>query len=106
MKNKSYRIRYTPLAYADLDDIDTYIPETLHNSSAAENLRDEMEASIRQLENYPLLGFEVNDSYLASKGYRKITVQNYLVFYLIDHTEKNVIIMRILHGAREYRDLL
>ncbi len=106
MKNKSYRIRYTPLAYADLDDIDTYITETLHNSSAAENLLDEMEASIRQLENYPLLGFEVNDSYLASKGYRKITVQNYLVFYLIDHTEKNVIIMRILHGAREYRDLL
>ncbi|WP_394683466.1 type II toxin-antitoxin system RelE/ParE family toxin [Schaedlerella sp.] len=36
----------------------------------------------------------------------KITVQNYLVFYLIDHAEKALIIMRILHGAREYRDLL
>lgn len=106
MESKSYRIRYTPLAYADLDNIDSYISETLCNPQAAENLLDEMESSIRQLKNYPLLGFEVNDPYLASKGYRKITVQNYLVFYLIDHTEKNVIIMRVLHGAREYRDLL
>lgn len=106
MGNNTFRIRYTPLAFADLDDIDSHISETLCNPQAAENLLDEMEKSIRQLEHYPTLGFEVNDSYLASKGYRKLSVQNYLVFYLINHKEQEVIIMRVLYGAREYRDLL
>lgn len=106
MESKIYRIRYTPLAFADLDEIDAYITDTLCNKTAAERLLTEMERSINQLQQFPQIGSVVDDAYLASKGYRKLVVENYLVFHLINEAQKEVIIMRILYGAREYHSLL
>ncbi len=106
MESKLYQIRYTPLAYQDLDEIDSYISETLHNPQAAEKLLNEMETSINRLKTHPLIGFEVDDSLLASKGYRKLIIRNYMAFYLPNPEKREVIIMRILYGAREYRDIL
>ena len=106
MENENYRIRYTPLAYEDLDEIDSYITDTLCNESAAEQLLAEMERSINQLRQFPQIGSKVEDAYLAEKGYRKLVVENYLVFHLINEAAKEVIIMRILYGAREYHKLL
>ena len=106
MESEDYRIRYTPLAYEDLDGIDTYISTGLLNPQAAMNLLCEMEESVNHLKQFPFIGSEPEDSYLASKGYRKLVVQNYLVFYLVDRVQKEVIIMRVMYGAREYRGLL
>ena len=100
MACETYRIRYAPLAYEDLDEMDSYISNVLLNPQAALNLLDEME------ESFPLIGSEVEDPYLASKGYRKLAVQNYLVFHLVNKEQKEVVIMRIMYGAREYRNLL
>ena len=106
MENKCYQIRYTPLAADDLDEIDTYISDTLCNPQAAEGLLEEMEKSINQLRNFPYIGSEVEDAYLASKGYRKLVVENYLVFHLVNEQLQEILIMRVLYGAREYRSLL
>lgn len=106
MENENFQIRFTPLAYEDLDEIDTYISVTLVNPQAAERLLEEMENSINQLIQFPYIGSEVDDPYLARKGYRKLVVENYLVFHLVDSDQKQVVIMRVLYGAREYRSLL
>lgn len=106
MESERYRIRYTPLSYEDLDEIDTYITETLCNEAAAERLLAEMEKSINQLRQFPQIGSRVEDAYLAAKGYRKLVVENYLIFHLINEDAKEVIIMRVLYGAREYHKLL
>lgn len=106
MESEHFQIRYTPLAYEDLDEIDTYISETLVNPQAAEKLLDELEQSICRLEQFPFSGAEVADSHLAGKGYRKLVVGNYLVFHLVDLEQKQVAIMRVLYGAREYHNLL
>ncbi len=101
-----YQIRYTPLAYEDLDSIDSYIAKTLANPSAADRLMEKMERSINQLKDLPYIGSEVADAYLAAKGYRKLVVDNYIVFHLVSEKERTVIVMRVLHGAREYQNLL
>lgn len=106
MEPENYRIRYTPLAYEDLSEIDTYISQVLLNPQASLGLLDEMQGFINRLKQFPLIGSEVEDPYLASKGYRKLVVQNYLVFHLVDREKKEVIVMRILYGAREYHNLL
>ena len=106
MEHEIYHIRFTPLAFEDLDDIASRIADTLCNESAAERLFTEMEQSINRLRQFPHIGSVVEEPYLASKGYRKLIIENYLVFHLINEVEKEVIIMRILHGAREYRDFL
>lgn len=56
--------------------------------------------------DFPYSGRLVTDDILASKGYRKLVVKNYIVFHLIDENEKQVVIMRILYGARKYENLL
>lgn len=106
MKSESYRIRYTPLAYEDLDEIDAYISTTLLNPQTALDWLGEIEKSINRLKEFPLIGSEPEDPYLASKGYRKLVVQNYLVFYLVNQAQKEVVVMRVMYGAREYRSLL
>ncbi len=106
VENKPYQIQYTPLAYEDLDGIDSYIAETLGNPSAADRLMEKMEKSIDQLKDFPYSGSEVGDAYLAAKGYRKLVVDNYIVFHLVSDEQRMVIVMRIIHGAREYQNLL
>ncbi len=106
MENKPYQIRYTPLAYADLDSIDSYIAETLANPTAADHLMEKMERSIDRLKDFPYIGSEVGDAYLAAKGYRKLVADNYIVFHLISEDRRTVLIMRVVHGAREYQNLL
>lgn len=106
MENDRYCIRYTPLAYEDLDAIDDYIGKTLDNPSAAKRLLEKMERSLHRLKQFPRLGAEVEDIYLASRGYRKLVVENYLIFYIIHETQQEIVVMRILYGAREYRNLL
>jgi len=48
----------------------------------------------------------VLDEPLKARGYRKLIVDNYLVFYLVEELDKEVVIMRILYGATNYQDIL
>ncbi|ODA39978.1 hypothetical protein DSBG_3269 [Desulfosporosinus sp. BG] len=46
------------------------------------------------------------DELLRNKGYRKLVVDNYIVFYLVNELERQVVIMRILYGAVNYQNML
>ena len=59
-----------------------------------------------QLKGFPYSGSLVADDILSSRGYRKLIVKNNIVFYLIDETEKQVVIMRVLYGTQQYENLL
>ena len=69
-------------------------------------LLDEIENKLNLLCEFPGLGAELSDPYLVRKGYRRLLVDNYLIFYLIDEIERKIIVMRILYGARDYQDIL
>ena len=98
MENELYKIRYTPLAYEDLDSIDSYISETLCNESAAERLLDKIEKAAGQLKQFPRMGSEVEDPYLSAKGYRKLVVDNYLLFHLIDERKLSLCASYMAHA--------
>ncbi|MEA1974141.1 MAG: type II toxin-antitoxin system RelE/ParE family toxin [Bacillota bacterium] len=40
------------------------------------------------------------------KGYRKIIVDNYIGFYLVDDETNEVVIMRFLYGEQKFQDIL
>lgn len=67
---------------------------------------DDLESGIMSLEDFPYAGSPVIDDLLKSKGYRKLVIHHYLVFYLIGEVRKEVVIMRVLYGTRKYEDLL
>ncbi len=106
MSESNYSLRFTQKASEDLEQIYIYISDKLFADIAAERLLDKIENNIMRLRNFPYSCSYVLDELLKNKGYRKLIVDNYLVFYLVNDTEKQVVIMRILYGAQNYQDLL
>ena len=106
MSEVSYSLKFTPKASEDLEQIYSYITEKLFNPIAANDLLEKLENSIKNLKDFPYSSNLVLDEFLKSKGYRKLIVDNYIVFHLINEAEKQVVIMRILYGAQQYQDFL
>ncbi len=106
MPKNNYDLKFTTKASEDLEDIYIYISEKLFAEAAANDLLKKIEYSIKRLKDFPYSYNFVLDEPLKAKGYRKLIVENYIVFYLVNEIDKQIIIMRILYGARNYRGLL
>ncbi|MDR3584512.1 MAG: type II toxin-antitoxin system RelE/ParE family toxin [Desulfosporosinus sp.] len=74
--------------------------------TSANNLLERIESSIIRLKEFSYSGSFVLDEPLKSRGYRKVIVDNYIAFYLVNEMEKQVVIMRILYGTQNYQNLL
>lgn len=106
MAGSEYRIKMTSLAERDLDSIYAYIAYELVADQAANNVVDRIENAIRNLKQFPLSSGLVDEPVLREKGYRRLVVGNYVVFYVVDESKKEVTIMRILYGRQKYQGLL
>lgn len=85
-------------ADADFMEIWSYI--AADNAEQADALLDKFEKLITRLAEYPGIGSlrpEVAD------GVRSAAIGNYVLFY--SHTESRLTVLRLLHGARNIRDL-
>ena len=106
MPGKNYKLKFTPKADEDLEQIYKYISEKFFAENTALNLMEKIESSIIRLKSFPYSGSFVSDIALKDRGYHKLIVDNYIVFYLIDEIEKQIVIMRVLYGAQNYKGLL
>ena len=106
MPINEYEIKFTPVAVEDLDQLYEYIVNKLFAEVAANNLMEKIETGIMRLKQFPFSCSYVLDKALKTRGYRRFVVDNYIVFYLVNETEKQVVIMRILYGARDYEALM
>lgn len=106
MEKNRYRLKITPIASQDLDEIYSYIATELFNGNAAENLMGKIEKSIMGLKDFPLSYNFVADEILRQKGYRKLVIDNYIAFYIVNEEEKQVVIMRVLNGRQKYEDIV
>ncbi|OPY55815.1 MAG: Plasmid stabilization system protein [Pelotomaculum sp. PtaU1.Bin035] len=75
------------------------------NPAAALKLAENIEQSILQLENFPLIGTIPKNRRLNRQGYRILIVDSYLMFYVLLDNE-TVEIRRIISGKRDYKFLL
>ena len=106
MEIHKYRIKLTPKAKDDLDDIYDYISKELVNKLAAGNLMDKIETSVMRLGDFPFSCSLVEDNIIKEKGYRKLIIKNYIVFFIVIETEKQVVIMRVLYGKQNYQNII
>lgn len=98
------KIRFTPQAVADLEEIKRYISDDLFNPQATTDLVALVFEKIRALAFLPQTGTRLKTDTPILKTYRFIPCKNYLVFY---RTEENVIsVIRILYARRDYLGLL
>jgi plasmid stabilization system protein ParE len=81
-----------------------YIRNTLQNPIAANNLKDVVKKTYKNIKGNPFLYPTVPNDYLFSLGYRFAIVNNYIIFYYV--TEKTINITRFLYGHRDWINIL
>lgn len=101
-----FQVVITEPAEHDLQKIIDYISNELQNPYAAIDLLNKISHHVHDLETLPKRFPLVDDIILANQGIRKATVHNYLIFYTISESVKQVTIIRILYAKRNWKDLL
>lgn len=84
----------------DLDDVLSYISDSLYNPTAANRLLGKVEKVITYIRDNPFLYPLYHDEELAERGYHYAVISNYLLFYTINETEETVKIARFLYGRQ------
>lgn len=102
MKKGKYEIRFLKIAEEDFAEIISYI--AMNSPKSAANLAEKIVKDIEILSYNPRFGRVPSDEDIKILGYRYLIVRNYIVFYTIENNK--IFIHRILHGARNYKELL
>ena len=101
-----YKIFITKDADNDLDEIISYIVNTLNNPIAAADFLNKLEDGYKSVATNPEMFAYCTDKRLRLSGYRKFFVKNYIVFYRTDKENNTVYIMRIIYAGRDYENLI
>ena len=88
-----YKIKYLPLAVQDLNEIARYL-SGFYPKTASRVLK-ELREKITKLGDPP----KMCEVYRLDPAYRKMVVDQYLVFYRVNDENKIVEIHRVLRGA-------
>ncbi len=102
----NYRVDISEPAEKDLRDIIRYISAQLSAPMTALQMMETIEEAIMNLADMPQKCPLVTDERLATVGYRKLLVKNYIVFFTINEKSKTVDVERILYTRRNWRYIL
>ena len=93
-----YKIVYKPYAERDMWEIAAYLSD--YSVPTAQNFLKKLKEKIEGLSEMPLRFPKIN----PHKEYRKMVVDKYVVVYLVDERRNQVLIVRVVHGMRNYQD--
>lgn len=96
-----YVLKYSRAIANDLDTIFNYIAKD-STTNAFQYITD-IESTIIKLREFPLIGTLSKYPELKALNIRILPHDKYLIFYRFNQT--NVEILRILHGAMNYKNL-
>ena len=98
------KIKLSPLAISDLQEIKSYISDDLSNPIAANRVINQIIDDYTLLETSPEMGVSLSAKINITTDYRYLVSGKYIVFYKTD--TEYVYISRILYGARDYIRIL
>jgi len=102
----TYSIEISEPAENDLRDMIRYISSQLSSPMTAINMMDTIEEALLGLSEMPQKYPAVRDDRLASMGYRKLLIKNYVAFLSIDEQVKVINVERILYARRDWLRIL
>lgn len=97
----TYEVKLTPQAIGQIEETVQYISKILHTPETARKWADALQCEIGKLDfmpsRYPLTEEEPQHT----KGIRKMSVKNFLVYYLVDENKKIVWVTAVIYGRRD-----
>jgi len=91
----SYRVVFMIDAGRDMDDIEEYLSQFY--TSTVRNFFLQLEKQVKTLETMPYM----YPAYQEDPFYRKMKINDYLLFYSVDEEKQLAIIHRIFHSSRD-----
>lgn len=97
----NYEVRLTAEAENDLRGIFEYIAFDLQSVQNAAGQFDRLEQGIASLDQMPERFRRYEKEPWSGRNLRIMPVNNYLIFYIPDHKEQVVNVMRVMYGGRD-----
>ena len=91
----NYKAVFLPEARGDSEEIREYLSQ--YYESTVRNFFALLKKRINSIKSNPFIA----PPYLERPSYRRLVVEDYLVFYKVDEDKKLIEIHRILHGSRD-----
>ena len=101
-----YKLNVSKETHRDVDEIVSYFVYELKNAEAAISFLNDVENSYCHVKVNPFMFSLCGDERLRQEGYRKIPIKNYLVIYRVNEAQKDIFVVRIIYGPRDYVKLL
>ena len=97
-----YTVKILPLAIEDLQNIYDYIAFELKSIINAENQLNRLKEEILKLDFMPESYKLYEKEPWKSRGLRFFSVDNYIVFYIVDNNDMEVNVLRVLYGRMDF----
>ncbi len=96
-----YAIKLTPQAFEQIEETVQYISKILLETEIARKWAETLQSEIKKLDSMPSRYPLTEEEPWRTKGIRKMPVQNFLVYYLVDEEKKTVWITAVIYGRRD-----
>jgi len=103
---REYKVIIELPAQKDLQGLLRYITDSLKEPVIAKRIYTSIKEQILTLNQMPLRHSVVQEQPYAAMGVRKLLVENYIAFYILDEEKCEVHILRILYNRREWQSIL
>ena len=97
-----YKLEYLKTALDDISQIISYIKDTLCNKTAAISLLKNILKVSDKLTVFPYSYPVYTPIRKLKYEYRKLVIQNYIMFYYINESTKTVTISRVVYARSDY----
>lgn len=104
--SEQFSVEYSPEALDDLRAIYSYIAFHLKERKTAERQIARIRREVRALHELPDRYASVDWEPWSAMGMRKLLVDHYVVYYLVDHPAQYVRVVRIFYGGRDVENII
>lgn len=100
------KLRYTPEAISDLQEIKRYIKNTLHNPTAAMRISEAILDACSSLKSFPKMGMSIESKTGFETDLRMLTCENWVAVYRIENESGMISVARIMDARQDYMRML
>jgi len=96
-----YKVKLTPRAYRDLEEIYYYIALEKSSPEKAKNQTERIKKALKKLDIMPQSHQDRQSGQYASQGYKQLLIDNYITIFRIDEEQKLILVVTIQYQGRK-----
>lgn len=100
--NEKYNVEITGECKKEIRKIYNYIADSLDAEKAAQDLMRKVEEFTSNLAYAPRIYAEIDKYKDTKRVYRRIVINNYVLLYTIDETEKTIYVSHMYYAGSDY----